>query len=520
MASGVKRKAAEAPIFSCPTIMKKRVGTLEVFGDGIAWTEAPDVGAAPAIGAVFVPFERIKSQAVNAATSAKVLLRVNLAERLPDGTDALTFNFPGGPEEAAEARDALKEVIGGALKRAVAQPQLSAGPLPTAEDLTLRRALLEGDRDLKRLHRELVVEGAVAEEDFWELRQDLLADFRLQRNQRKGIAHGAAAEAPVKASGRSSKVSLTPEAIQKIFAQNPAVYRAYQENVPDKVSEKDFWTRYLAEQMRDDGPLAKSHDALFDSTLPADDGDRPLPRPSMPFIDLEATAEDNVKDYQYGNKPDPTMVPGANESRMDLLRRLNKYSSMVLDQTVSAARGAEGRKGIVEKEIVIEDLAGEDLQRGMELRVTDQARYFPSQTDSAGQPTGMTVDADDLEAFLQNATQYNPAPQQLVVDPASCLRVVEDLTRILDAGDRAGTRVHVPHDVASLHLAATEALRHFWGAFPPSTTKQRDKLLRVEKVLRNQLEQMLRASGEHNALRSDVAAIQNALNRFAQVVAT
>ncbi|KAG0474199.1 hypothetical protein HPP92_016056 [Vanilla planifolia] len=46
--------------------------------------------------------------------------------------------------------------------------------------------------------------------------------------------------------GRSNKVhfNLTAEIIDQIFAEKPAVHRAFLEFVPNKMSAKDFWKKY------------------------------------------------------------------------------------------------------------------------------------------------------------------------------------------------------------------------------------------------------------------------------------
>eukprot|EP00198_Chlamydomonas_reinhardtii_P009117 XP_001698454.1 predicted protein [Chlamydomonas reinhardtii] len=43
---------------------------------------------------------------------------------------------------------------------------------------------------------------------------------------------------------RVLRVSLTPEQVAQIFAEQPAVLRAYREHVPHRMAEEDFWRRY------------------------------------------------------------------------------------------------------------------------------------------------------------------------------------------------------------------------------------------------------------------------------------
>ena len=52
------------------------------------------------------------------------------------------------------------------------------------------------------------------------------------------------------------------------------VYRAYNDNVPHKLSEQDFWKRYFKSQMfrqSNQGAIESTHDKLFDGSGKAND---------------------------------------------------------------------------------------------------------------------------------------------------------------------------------------------------------------------------------------------------------
>eukprot|EP00983_Pelagomonas_calceolata_P114586 1160110-Pelagomonas_calceolata.AAC.5 len=55
----------------------------------------------------------------------------------------------------------------------------------------------------------------------------------------------------VEQDGRSvaMRFTLTPDLIAMVFAEKPHVRRAYDKNVPTNMSEKEFWTRYLKNEM-------------------------------------------------------------------------------------------------------------------------------------------------------------------------------------------------------------------------------------------------------------------------------
>lgn len=43
----------------------------------------------------------------------------------------------------------------------------------------------------------------------------------------------------------STSITINPTLMHHIFLTVPPVYNAYIENVPDRMSEKEFWTRYF-----------------------------------------------------------------------------------------------------------------------------------------------------------------------------------------------------------------------------------------------------------------------------------
>jgi transcription initiation factor TFIIH subunit 1 len=112
-----------------------------------------------------------------------------------------------------------------------------------------RRAdLLAADTQVKLLHAELVLSGIVSEEDFWQMRQD---DLRMAadrpRAQQRGVRSALIADVePVERNAEKEHYRLTPSVIRAIFEAAPPVQRAFQQLVPDRLSEQEFWAKYLA----------------------------------------------------------------------------------------------------------------------------------------------------------------------------------------------------------------------------------------------------------------------------------
>lgn len=135
----------------------------------------------------------------------------------------------------------------GALSDQPAAPALSG----------TRKLLYEQDADLREVYNQVVLTKIISDEEFWASRQALIKETERKlkghadgdARQRRGISSELANEIqPVKQEGGSVHFRLTPAVIHQIFVEHPAVHRAFKEYVPQKMSEKEFWTKFLQSQ--------------------------------------------------------------------------------------------------------------------------------------------------------------------------------------------------------------------------------------------------------------------------------
>jgi transcription initiation factor TFIIH subunit 1 len=129
------------------------------------------------------------------------------------------------------------------------KPQLSTGKI-TEADIEQRARLLVTNRDLLFLHEKLVKTGVLTEAEFWESRKVMLSNESSRaEKQVTGIPSVLLADVrPTFETSNAVHYKLTPQIIQQIFLQFPAVQRAYADNVPLKISEQHFWQAYLQSQ--------------------------------------------------------------------------------------------------------------------------------------------------------------------------------------------------------------------------------------------------------------------------------
>jgi hypothetical protein len=148
-----------------------------------------------------------------------------------------------------------------------------------------RNQLLKADPSLRDLYHELVVSGIISEEEFWKVREASIeieatnktlarnsaafpfSQQQQQQKQQQGLSSSlvnniqsllssegstnifaSSIVQPVKETDDVLHFKLTAATIHQIFVDHPAVRVAYKRLVPEKMSEQEFWTKYLQSQ--------------------------------------------------------------------------------------------------------------------------------------------------------------------------------------------------------------------------------------------------------------------------------
>ncbi|CAM8903626.1 unnamed protein product [Rhodiola kirilowii] len=117
----------------------------------------------------------------------------------------------------------------------------------SAAEMERRIKLLQDNSELQKLHKQFVASKVLTEAEFWATRKKLLdGDGRANPKQRVGFKSAMISDIKPSSDGRTNRVTfnLTPEIIHQIFAEKPAVHQAFLKFVPNKMTEKDFWTKY------------------------------------------------------------------------------------------------------------------------------------------------------------------------------------------------------------------------------------------------------------------------------------
>ncbi len=226
---------------------------------------------------------------------------------------------------------------------------------PPKTDIELRISVIKSNPQLRALHKDIVISGQMSDAEFWShpQRQRLIRAERAKLEQRAGRNARLADPKPTPNEAGEMKLSITPELIRDLFEQFPVVARAYEDNVPSKLDEGSFWTRYfqskLYHRLRTSARSAASEhivqdDPIFDPYLTEEDNQLEPRRQFNPhdrLLDLQATEEDHG---ETGNEKDWTMRAGAERRTLPLMRRFNDHSQSLLDSALGDQEEEDRRK--------------------------------------------------------------------------------------------------------------------------------------------------------------------------------
>ncbi|KAK6154504.1 hypothetical protein DH2020_008752 [Rehmannia glutinosa] len=330
-------------------------------------------------------------------------------------------------------RDVCREYVANAIafhaEAGRAMPEASVAPLNNeqlsrAETERRIKLLQENRNDLAATWKYLV---GTPNAEFWATRKNAKTAASL-KNEMWTVK-------PL-SDGQSNRVTfnLTPEIIHQIFAEKPAVRQAYLSFVPNKMSEKEFWTKYsraeylhstrnvvaAAAEAAEDEELAvflKRDDMLasearrkirrVDPTvdMEADKGDDyiHLPDHGLPNDEVKDVLEAHYEPYRRSfsqdlNQHAAVVLQGRVVGRIDVELGDTRSVAEALSRSKQAELSNEISNWNLERELSdriskmaeIEDLQGPQDPAVAPLSIKDPRDYFDSQQANALKALGDT----------------------------------------------------------------------------------------------------------------------------------
>lgn len=472
------------------------------------------------------------------AGSAKILLKIVADQGGQEASHTYAFV---SKDNALQDREAFKGELTQAISRSRAKdkgspstPQDSGTSSPVAganQEFELRKKLLMSNAELAQLHRELVFSNQLSEEEFWQGREQMLRNQSMQDTQQKGRSSAIVDPRPMSGESGDVKITITPQLIHDLFEQYPVVQKAYSENVPENLSETEFWRRYfsseLFNQTRGSARAARvPKDDIFDAYLEEEDDEIEPKRLKIGHIhrllDLAATEEDHG---ESGNRPDFTMRAGQNKKSLPLMRQFNQHSERLLKATTGEQ--AQDRDTDYLKDIIMEDLEADEQSPRIYLDIQDQNRYFESQQSGEA---NMDIDGGkDPAAILQETRAHfmnyhpdllkNGLLSKVVVSKvsqglnASVKAKAAARTYVMKGGDIvSGLPDEIFSQMVSCHAATNEFLRHFWLSTANGETARTEKMVVYLEKTKKRVDDIANAAAQGDNAEQQAVSVRSMLS--------
>ncbi|KAH8306029.1 hypothetical protein KR018_012580 [Drosophila ironensis] len=305
---------------------KKGDGTLYVMNERLAWmAEHRDTVT------VSHRYADIKTQKISPEGKPKVQLQVVLH----DGNTS-TFHFvnrQGQPAMLAD-RDKVKELL---------QQLLPNFKRKVDKDLEDKNRILVENPNLLQLYKDLVITKVLTSDEFWATHAKEHALKKMGKTQEIGVSGAFLADIKPQTDGCNGlKYNLTADVIHCIFKTYPAVKRKHMENVPAKMPESEFWTKFFQSHYFHRDRLTAGTKDIFTECGKIDDqalkaavqqgaGD--------PLLDLKKF-EDVPLEEGFGSvSGDRNAVNSGNIVHQNMIKRFNQHSIMVLKTCANVNAG-------------------------------------------------------------------------------------------------------------------------------------------------------------------------------------
>ncbi|KAI3981108.1 hypothetical protein MKX01_032248 [Papaver californicum] len=429
-----------------------------------------------------------------------------LTQKPTSGSDkSYTFEFDKFAERDI-CRDFVGKVLGKIQARQSSAPDAKVDSEKSAttlhdeqlrpEEMKLPIKLLAENTELQKLHKQFVIGGVLTEAGFWATRKKLLAvDVSKMSKQRLGFKSAMLADVRPLTDGRTNKVtfSLTPEIIQQIFTEKPAVHQAFLKFVPSKMTEKDFWTKYFRAEF-----LHRTKNAVAAAAEAAEDEELAV------FLKQDAilTSEAHQKirreftDSEY------------EQYKRTLAQDLNRHASVVLegrtsDMELGDARTVAEALAMSKK---IEDLQTPHNLPFAHLLIKDPREYFDSQQANALKALGDTaVGIKTINCNVNTAQAYGFLRKSIsemkvtglndpVIEPEVARNILIGLSQQLSSTkynlgknpqenilDRLPKKTK--EELLHFWISIQELLKRFWSSYPITTTYLNTKVSRLKDAM-------------------------------------
>ena len=298
-----------------------------------------------------------------------------------------------GNSNNTSAAMALASAVSSGSKASKAEPPWSNDTL-LKSDAGLQQSLLEANSALKSTFLEALktkpesMTTSQLRSQFWSTRVHLLRAHNMERSQKRG-QYNVLSTIQIPSGDDERRLSVSKEQIHLIFSIHPLVKRIYDENVPERFTDIEFWSIFFVsrifkklkgEKITEETTTNIHLDKYLSLDEDVERASRLMAAHVPHIIDVEGNEVNHSQ--RKGNDGDFTMRPN---SKVPILRSLNAVSEKLISHMAPSDIDPSLPIGVDEE--TFNSLALRDLQVDPEenqriLNIRDQSRFFSSGKDS------------------------------------------------------------------------------------------------------------------------------------------
>ncbi|XP_023328908.1 general transcription factor IIH subunit 1, partial [Eurytemora carolleeae] len=353
------------------------------------------------------------------------------------------------------------------------------------KELEEKNKTLSDNPGLLQLYKDLVITQIISAEEFWSSHASQYIKQKQGVFQEVGVSGSFLSEIKPQADGANGlRYNLTPDIIESIFKTYPAVKKKHFENVPSKLSEQEFWTKFFqSHYFHRDRIHAQGTTDIFTECAKEDD--------KFMKKQMKKGVDETLADIQGGTSQ--------NIIHQNIIKRFNHHSIMVMEaaENKEAVEEAQpqppkaSRKRLNEK-TAYEDLDAPQPKKESNLSLSRMERYFTGPTPAASQDY-LTQDElkrsrTNLAAELETWASFGQRHQS-VLTSSNAVHVLGELcpggSMMTGRTDKLAEQcpVSVQADLRQLYSSLCELIRHFWSSFPPTTPELQEKAKKMYDTL-------------------------------------
>lgn len=256
--------------------------------------------------------------------------KIQLQVVLHDGNSS-TFHFVNKQGQAAQMkdRDKVKELL---------QQLLPNFKRKVDKELEEKNRLLTDNPALLQLYKDLVITKVITSEEFWESHAKKYTQKESTQKQDIGVSGAFLADIKPQTDGCNGlKYNLTADIIDCIFKTYPAVKKKHQENVPSKLSEAEFWTKFFQSHYFHRDRLTSGTKDIFTECSRIDDKaleQAVSENAGDPLLDMRLFEDSSLAEGFCSASTTEKQKHGQDKSgnivHQNMIKRFNQHSFMVL----------------------------------------------------------------------------------------------------------------------------------------------------------------------------------------------